>query len=41
MADSIELFPPEKVSAMLREAAEVIKAARVLLDAKPEIEDGE
>ena len=41
MAESIELFPPEKVSAMLLEAAKVIKAARVLLDAKREIEDGE
>ena len=41
MAESIDLFPPEKVSAMLREAAEVIKACRVLLDAKRGIEDGE
>jgi hypothetical protein len=41
MAASIDLFPPEKISAMLLEAAEVIKAARALLVAKREIEDGE
>ena len=41
MAASIDLFPPEKRSAMLLEAVEVIRAARALLDAKREIEDGE
>lgn len=41
MAASIDLFPPEKVSTMLREAAAVIKAARALLNAKREIEDGD
>jgi hypothetical protein len=34
MATSIDLFPREKVAAMLLEAAQVLKANKILLDAK-------
>lgn len=34
MASAVDLFPAEKVSAMLTEAVEVIKACKVLLEEK-------
>jgi hypothetical protein len=40
MASIVENFPSAKVSAAMWEAVDVIKAARVLLEAKREIEAG-
>jgi hypothetical protein len=40
MASVVEIFPSAKVSVAMLEAVEVIKAARVLLEAKREIEAG-
>lgn len=39
MVAPIDLFPPEKVSAMILEAAEVMKACKALLDKKRKLAD--
>lgn len=39
MAASIDLLPPEKVSAKILEAAAVMKACKALLDKKRKLED--
>lgn len=39
MAASIDLFPPEKVSAIILEAAEVVKACKALLNKKRKLGD--
>ena len=38
MASAVDLFPSERISAMLIEAVEVIKACRILLEEKRRIE---